>query len=101
MADDLYRKLEEQYWRIQGRLNAVEWILTSEIFNMAKMQPNPFGWIQAFVEAGRQTSQGLKPDLMPEGEAVRLVDETRRAYDEFLEQIVLHAGQLPGAPRPE
>ncbi|MDH6259033.1 hypothetical protein [Bradyrhizobium sp. BR13661] len=90
---------EDQFWRIQGRLNAIELLLMSEIFNMARLQPDPFPWMQRFIEATRFTSRGLAPDIMPDNEAARLTRETRDAVDEFLEQVVVHAGHLPGAPQ--
>jgi hypothetical protein len=33
---------ENQFWRLKGRINAIELILLSEVFNLAKMRPNPF-----------------------------------------------------------
>jgi hypothetical protein len=89
---------ENQFWRLQGRINAIELILLSEVFNLAKTQPNPFQWVQDYLAAMRQTAQTLTPDVMGPEQGERLKRETRAALEEFLEQMVRHAGQLKGAP---
>jgi hypothetical protein len=93
------RQTTDNYWRIQGYLNALELVVLSDLYNFAKTQPHPFQWVQDFVEGMRQSSGSLIPDVDNGGEGNRLLKETKFALDGFLEQVVRHAGQLPGAPR--
>ncbi len=64
--------------------------------NLAKTQPDPFQWVQDYVEAMRQTSKGLLPDVDDPGKGDRLMKETRDALDELLSQLIQHAGTLKG-----
>ena len=92
------KEMAEHYWRFQGRINALEIVSSLAVFNLAKTQPNPFQWVQDYVEAMRITSRGLIPDVDDQNKGARLKQETRTAIDEFLEQLVRQAGQLKGAP---
>jgi hypothetical protein len=67
--------------------------------NFAKLQSKPFQWIQDYLEAMRQTSKGLIPLTDDPSKDDRLLVETKTAVDEFLEQLVMQAGRLPGAPQ--
>jgi hypothetical protein len=91
-------EMANHYWRFQGRINALELIATLATLDFAKLQPNPFEYIQAYVEAMRQTTKGLTPDVDDQGKGARLISETRHAIDDHLQQILMHAGQLKGAP---
>lgn len=89
-------KYDDDWYRLQGHLNAIEIILLSDIYNFAKTQRDPFQWIQAFIEAIRQTSKTLIPDAMDEEAGAKLKRETRASLDAFLESLVRHAGPLKG-----
>ncbi|WP_179879920.1 hypothetical protein [Bradyrhizobium ottawaense] len=91
-------KMADHYWRFQGRLNALELAALVGVHNLAKTQANPFEWVQAYVEAMRQTGRTLIPDVDSQSDGARLLKETKNGIDEFLEQVVAHAGNLPGAP---
>ena len=93
------REMADHYWRFQGRLNALEITATLGVMNFAKLQPNPFQWVQDYVEAMRVMSRSLIPDTDDPGKRDRVLSETTNAIDEFLEQLVRNAGQLPGAPQ--
>ncbi len=92
------RDMAEHYWRFQGRMNALETITVLGTLNFAKMQPQPFQFIQDYVEAMRQTSKSLVPDVDDPSKADRLIAETRDGIDEFLAQLLQAASQLKGAP---
>ena len=93
------RQMTDHFWRFQGRINALELVSTLEVFNMAKMQPNPFQWLQDYVEAMRVTLRSIKkPDVDDPAEGERLLVETRTSLEEFLERLVSRAGELKGAP---
>ena len=107
MADDdkkvaeleyVMRQMTEHFWRFQGRINALELLATLDVFNMAKMQPNPFQWLQDYVEAMRVTLRSLTPDDDDPAKGERLLVETRTSLEEFLERLVSRAGELKGAP---
>ena len=107
MADDdkrlaeleyVMRQMTEHFWRFQGRINALELLATLDVFNMAKMQPNPFQWLQDYVEAMRVTLSSLTPDVGDPAKGERLLVETRTSLEEFLERLVSRAGELKGAP---
>ena len=92
------RQMTEHFWRFQGRINALELLATLDVFNMAKMQPNPFQWLQDYVEAMRVTLRSLKSDVDDPAEGERLLVETQTSLEEFLERLVSRAGELKGAP---
>jgi hypothetical protein len=92
------RAIYDQLWRLQGRLNALELIATLATLDFAKLQLKPFEYVQAYVEAMRQTTKGLTPDVDDQSNAPRLVSETRHAIDDYLQQLITNAGQLKGAP---
>jgi hypothetical protein len=107
MADDNVRLTEleaavrqtaEHYWRFQGRINALELLSMLGVLNLAKTQPNPFQWIQDYVEAMRVTTRTLTPDVDDRSKGDRAVAETKSALEELLEQLIAQAGQLKGAP---
>ena len=85
-------------WRTQGRLNALELVATAGTLNFAKLQHNPFQWIQDYIESMRQASKTMVPDVNEQSKGDRLLRETRDAIDEILQQLVQQAGQLKGAP---
>jgi len=96
--EDAMHQMADHYWRFQGRINALELIAMLATLDFAKSQPNPFEFIQAYVEAMRQTTKGLIPDVDDATKAPRLASETRHAIDDFLQQLISNAGQLKGAP---
>ena len=84
---------------VSGKNQCAELVSTLEVFNMAKMQPNPFQWLQDYVEAMRVTLRSIKkPDVDDPAEGERLLVETRTSLEEFLERLVSRAGELKGAP---
>lgn len=89
---------EEQFWRLQGRLNAIELVILSDIYNLAKTQPTPFLWVQEFIAAMGKSGKTLVPDAMTAEDGDRLKRETKAALDDFLADVARHAGQLKGAP---
>ncbi|WP_315729137.1 hypothetical protein [Bradyrhizobium sp. SZCCHNS2015] len=94
-------QMVERYWRFQGWMNALEMVVCADVMNLAKMQPRPFEWIQAYLAAMRQSASTLTPDVDNQAKGARLTRETRHALDEFLSGLVEQAGQLPGAPARE
>ncbi len=92
------RENDERYWKILGRLNALELIAIDGILDIANTQANPFQWIQAYVRAMRQTSSTLTPDTTDPEKYARSLSETRDAIDNFLTQLIQHSRQLPGSP---
>jgi 16S rRNA U1498 N3-methylase RsmE len=92
------RDVAEHSWRFQGRLNALELAVTIGTLNFAKSQPNPFQWVQDYVEAMRQSSKALVPDIDDPTKRDRLVSETRDGIDELLTLLIQQAGSLKGAP---
>ncbi|WP_315758912.1 hypothetical protein [Bradyrhizobium sp. SZCCHNRI2007] len=90
--------MADRFWRFQGRLNALELTVTSGTLNFAKIQENPFQFVQEYVEAMRQTTKSLLADVDDPGKADRLTSETRDAMDELLAQLLQSSGQLKGAP---
>lgn len=89
---------DDQFWRIQGHLNAIELILQLGVLNLAQTQQNPFMWVQQYLEAVRQSGATLMPDVMEPSEAKRLKVETKAALDDFLSDLIGRAGGLKGAP---
>ena len=106
MSDtDRITKLEQamtamtnHYWRFQGRINALETIAVQATLDFSKMQPEPFKFVQAYVAAMRVTSSHLLPDTDDPAKAERVISETKNAIDDFLADLLRHAGQLKGAP---
>jgi gamma-glutamyltranspeptidase len=96
--ENTMQQMADHYWRFQGRINALELIATLATLDFAKLQPNPFQYVQEYVEAMRQTTKGLTPDVDDPSKAPRLASETRHAIDDYLQQLVGNAGQLKGAP---
>jgi (p)ppGpp synthase/HD superfamily hydrolase len=92
------RETTDHYWRFQGRLNAHELVLTVGTLNFAKMQREPFKFIQDYVAAMRSTSSNLVPEVDDATKADRLISETKNAIDDFLAELLRSAGQLKGAP---
>lgn len=92
------KEIADQFWRLQGRVNALEVLMVLEVLNFSKLQPNPFQWIQEYLEAVRLTGKGMIPDVDDPAKAPRLLRETKTALDEFLESLVRGAGTLKGAP---
>jgi hypothetical protein len=88
------RDMSEHYWRFQGRLNALEICMTIGTLNFAKMQVDPFKFVQDYVEALRQTSKQLMPDVQDSTKADRLTAETKDSIDELLAQLLQQAGPL-------
>lgn len=98
IVEKAMHQMADRYWRFQGRFNALELAALAGVHNLAKTQPNPFEWVQAYVAAMRQTARTLIPDVDNQSDGARLLKETKIGIDEFLEQVVAHAGNLPGAP---
>jgi hypothetical protein len=92
------KHIVSQLWRLQGRMNAMEMVATLAVFNIAQTQPNPFHWVQAYVETMRKSTRSLVPEVDDQSKAERLLVETRTALEEFLTQVVREAGQLKGSP---
>jgi DNA repair exonuclease SbcCD ATPase subunit len=86
----------DHYRRFQGRLNALELTVTLGTLNFAKLQADPFEWVQDYVEATRQSSKALFPDVDDSSKSDRLSAETRDGIDELLAQLLQHAAQLRG-----
>ena len=76
----------------------MEIIASLAVFNTAQTQPDPFHWLQAFVEIMRNSMRGLGPKVDDQSKTKRLVLKTKTALEEFLEQVVREAGQLKGVP---
>jgi hypothetical protein len=91
-------QMANHYWRFQGRINAMELVATLATINFAKTQPDPFQFIQDYVESMRQTSSSLLPEVDDPNNADRLVSETKNAVDDFLAQLIQVSGQLKGGP---
>lgn len=85
-------ELENLYWGLQGRANAAEMMMVSMILTVASVQPDPFGWVQAYVEGMRRTLDASKMDAMESDKAKRLRSETKFYMDDMLAQIIANAG---------
>lgn len=91
-------QMSDHYWRFQGRINALELTAMLATLDFAKMQPEPFQFIQQYVAAMRVTSSRLLPDTDDPAKGGRVKSETVNAIDDFLADLLRHAGQLKGAP---
>jgi hypothetical protein len=96
--ENAMQQMGDHYWRFQGRINALELIATLAVLDFAKLQQNPFQYVQAYAEAMRQTTKTLIPDVDDQSKANRVVSEMRNAIDDHLHQVIANAGQLKGAP---
>jgi hypothetical protein len=65
-------QMANHYWRFQGRINAMELVATLATINFAKTQPDPFQFVQDYVESMRQTSSSLLPEVDDPNNADRL-----------------------------
>jgi hypothetical protein len=84
------------YWRFQGRINAVEMLLTLMLAMEAQERVGqPF--ITQFVANARAALDRLMPDVDDPAKADQLRAETRTAAEEFLEQLLLTTSPGPKA----
>jgi hypothetical protein len=91
-------QMADHYWRFQGRINALELFAHQAVFDRANMTDNPFAWVQQYVANMQQTLKGLIPETDDPSKADRLTQEVRRASEDFLEQLLMQARNLKGAP---
>jgi len=91
-------QMAANYWRIQGRINALEIIAGQAILDYANLANNPFEWIQTYVKSMETTRKSLIPDVDDQPKGERLREETVIAIDEFLETLLGQSDRLKGAP---
>lgn len=92
------RQVSNDLWALQGRINALQLVAMLSVLDHAKTQPHPFQWIQDYLAAMRVTMRGLTADVEDPSKGDRTVREMRGALEEFLAELLSHAGQLKGAP---
>jgi len=86
------------YWRLSGRICALELIASLAVFDRANLEPNPFQWVQDYAKNLGAATKKLVPDVDDPSKGERLKKETTDALEEFLEQLLSRAGILKGAP---
>jgi hypothetical protein len=87
--------LSEMYVHSVGRIAALEIIAAKAVFDRAALHDDPFEWVQGYVrlmQADLDAAVPASPDQRQFEQA------TQTAIEEFLEQMLMKAGSLPGAP---
>jgi hypothetical protein len=80
--------------RIAGRLSALENLLALLIFDRARVDANPLGWVTQYISSLRRGGQFIAPQPLPEGAAARLAEETHKAILEFADMLEVQLQEL-------
>jgi hypothetical protein len=75
------------FYRIQGRLNALENLLRLLVLDRASVSERPRDWIKEYVANLRQDLNFAAIGAIPTPDAERLANETRRAISEIADLI--------------
>lgn len=91
---DAVRALHHLHVQNVGRIAALEVIAAKAVYDRAMLSDNPFEFAQGYIRAMRQDVAGAIPSEGREAEEKAF----HSALEDFLEQILMKAGVLPGAP---
>ncbi|MGP0088916.1 MAG: hypothetical protein ACLPKB_02990 [Xanthobacteraceae bacterium] len=80
-------------WAAQGRINALELVVTQTIEDIARVHDDPKAYAVDFVERARRLAEPLA-DVNDSTKAERTIEERDKALDEFLITILERAARL-------
>jgi hypothetical protein len=78
---------DDSWYRIQGRLNALENLLILLVFDRAAVNPDPAAWIAQYVQQLRPPKPAGKTEIASDVDAARLAAEVNKAVQELLDVI--------------
>ena len=82
------------FFRIQGRLNALENLLCLLVLDRANVSGNAADWIKEYVANLKRDLNFVTIGTIPNQDAERLGNETKRAILELAELIEAQASEL-------
>jgi hypothetical protein len=81
-------ELDDHFYRVQGRLNALENLLIALVVNRAVLTSDPYSWIMKWVEQNRHEKPPEVVGTNPYGaDLSRIAVEIHKAMNEISDQV--------------